>query len=93
MIVDDGCKVKCDIVLGHADLSRHFDNLNLDIDLNKALRERVDVNETRVDGTCKLAELGDKTDITLRHRLVRVGADDTTRNSAAETDAGAERID
>lgn len=93
VIVDDGGEVESDIVFSHANLLWHFDNLNLDINLNKALGQGVDMNKTRVDGAGELAELGDETNIALRDGLVRVGADDAARNGTKETDEGAKGVD
>ena len=44
------------------------------------------MNKTWVNGASELSELGDESDISLRHRLVRVGADDAARDGTAETD-------
>ena len=93
MVVDDGGQVQCDIVLGHADLTRDLDDLDLDIDLDEALGERVDLDETWVDSTCEAAEFGDQPDVTLRDRLVGVGADEAARDSSAETDAATQVVD
>lgn len=79
--------------LGHADLLGHLDNLNLDIDLDERLRERVDLDETRVHSSCETSEFGDETDISLGDGLVWVGADDAARNRSQVTDDGAERVD
>lgn len=87
MVVDDRCQIERDVVLGHAHLSRNFNNLDLDIDLDETLRERVDVDETWVDGAREATELGDETDITLVDGLVGVGTDDAARNGTTSTDA------
>lgn len=58
------------------------DNLNLDIDLNEAFAERVDLDETWVDRTIETTELGDQADVTLRNRLVWIGTADATREGA-----------
>lgn len=68
-------------------------NLNLDVDLNQLLRERVDLDETRVDSASKTTEFGDETNITLRDRSVGVGADDTARNSSKVTNDGTKGVD
>ena len=93
MIVDDGGQVQCDIVLCHAHLARDLNDLDLDIDLNEALGERIDLDETRVDGTRKATEFGDETNVTLRDRLVGIGADDAAGNGSAETNALTEIVD
>jgi hypothetical protein len=74
-------------------LTRDLDNLDLDVDLNQALRQRVDLDETRVDSAREAAEFGDQTDITLRDGLVRVGADEAARNSSAETNTLTKVVD
>ncbi len=93
VVVDDRGQVECDIVLGHADLTGNLDDLNLDIDLDESLGQRVDLDQTRVNGARELAELGDQADVSLRDRLVGVRADDTAGNGAHETNAVSERVD
>ena len=56
-VVNDRSKLQRDVILGHADLLGNFDDLNLDIDLNKLLGERVDVDKTGVDSAGKSTEL------------------------------------
>lgn len=89
VVVDDRGQVEIDIVLGHADLLRDFNNLNLDVDLDDALREGVDLDETGVDGLVEAAKLGDETDVALVDVLIRVGAADTARNGSQGSNAGA----
>ena len=86
MVVDDRGQIESDVVLCHTHLSGHFDDLDLDIDLDKSFRQRVDVNKTWVDGASELSELGDQTDVSLRHRFVWIGADDAAGDGAAEAD-------
>jgi len=81
------------LTFSHANLLRHLHNLNLDIDLHKRLRERVDLDETRVDSTSEATELGDQTDITLLDGLVRVWAADAARNRAESANGRAEGVD
>ena len=81
-VVDDGGQVQGNIVLGHTDLLGHLDDLDLDVDLHQLLGERVDVDQTGVDGTREAAELGDETDVSLRHGLVGIRADDAAWNGA-----------
>ena len=50
LVVDHGGQGKRDVVLGHADLARHFDDLNLDIDCLKILTQRVNLDKTGVHG-------------------------------------------
>jgi hypothetical protein len=93
VVVDDGGQIQGDVVLCHADLARHLDDLDLDVDLDEALGKRVDLDETGVDSTRKAAELGDQTDVALRDRLVGVGADDAARNGSAEADPVTKSVD
>ena len=93
VIVDDGSEIQGNVVLGHADLARHLDNLNLDIDLNEAFTERIDLDETWVDGAIEPTEFCDQTDVSLRHWLVRIGADETAGDGAHEADAATKGID
>ena len=93
MVVDDRSQVEGDIILRHADLARYLDDLDLDINLNKALAERVDLNQARVDSAIEAAKLCDKTDISLRNWLVGIGTDETAGDGAHETDAAPERVD
>ena len=92
-VVNDRRQRERDIVLGHADLLGHLDNLDLNVDLHKLLGERVDVDETRVDGACKTTKLGNKTYVALADGLVWVGTDDAAWNSAEGAHAAAEGVD
>jgi len=82
-----------DVILGHADLLGNFDNLNLDINLNKLLGERVDVDKTGVDSAGKSTELGDQANVSLVHGLVRVRAADAAGDSAECTDDSSKSVD
>lgn len=77
VVVDNTGELESDVVLGHADLLGNFHNLNLDIDLDEALGERVDLDETWVNGAVETTELGDETNVALRDRLVWVRAANT----------------
>lgn len=92
-VVDDGGEPQGDVILCHADLLGHLDELNLDVDLDEALRERVDLDETWVDCAREAAELGDEANVALIDGLVRVRADDAAWNRAASTDAVAQGVD
>lgn len=61
-------------------------NLDFDVNLDKAFAERIDLDETRVDCAIKPTKLGDQTDITLRNRLVWIGADNAARDRSHGTD-------
>jgi len=74
-------------------LARNLDDLNLDIDLDETLRERVDLDETGVDSPREATELGDQADIALRDGLVGVGTDEAARNRSAETNAFTQVVD
>ena len=65
VVVDDARQVQRDVVLGHADLLGHLDDLNLDIDLDELLGEGVDLDETGVDGAVEATEFGDEADVAL----------------------------
>jgi hypothetical protein len=43
----------------------HTNNLNLDINLDKLLAERIDLDQTRIDRSVEATKLGDQTDIAL----------------------------
>lgn len=47
--------MKGDIILGHADLTRHFDDLNFDVHRPQVLAERVHLDQPRVDRPFKAA--------------------------------------
>ena len=81
------------LTFGHANLLRHLHNLNLDIDLHERFGERVDLDETRVDGASETTELGDETNVTLLDGLVRVRAADAARNRTEGTDGRTQSID
>lgn len=80
MIVDNRGQAQSDIVLGHAGLLRHLCDLDLHIDLNESLAERVDLDQTGVDSLVETTELGDETNMALVDVLIRVGADDAAGN-------------
>ena len=69
VIVDDGSQSQIDIVLRHAHLLRHLDNLNLDVHLDQVLREWIDLYQAWVYSSCETTELGHEADVTLRDRL------------------------
>lgn len=93
VVVDDAGEVEVDVVLGHAHLLGDLDYLDLDVDLNKALGQGVDLNQTGVDCLVELAELGDQADVALADVLIRVGAADAARDRAQGSHAGAEGVD
>jgi hypothetical protein len=93
VVVDHGGQVDGDVVFGHADLLRHFDDLNLHVHLDEALRKRVDFDETRVDGAIEAAELGDEADVALVDGLVWVGAAEAEGHGAAEADQVTNGVD
>jgi hypothetical protein len=93
VVVDDGGEAQGDVVLCHANLLWNLCSLNLDVDRDETLAERVDLDETRVDSLVETTELGDKTNITLLDVLVRVRADYATRNGTHGTNASTEGVD
>lgn len=91
MIVNDRGEVEGDVILCHTDLSWHFDNLDLNIDLDEVLRE-IDLDQTRIDGAVEAPEFGDKADVSLGDRLVRIWADNAARNCTAKPKQSAEVV-
>lgn len=81
------------LTFGHANLLRHLHNLNLDIDLHERFGERVDLDETRVDGASETTELGNETNVTLLDWFVWVGATDTAGNRSESTDGRTQGVD
>jgi hypothetical protein len=65
----------------HALVHIPTNNLNLHIYRDKPFAERVDLDETWIDGTIEATELGDQTNVSLRDRLVGIRAADTARES------------
>lgn len=53
LVVDDGGQIQGHVVLGHTDLARHFDNLDLDVDCDESLTKRVNLDKTRVHSAFK----------------------------------------
>ena len=93
VVVNHRGELQVDVIFGHADLLGHLDDLDLDVDLDEFFRERVDLDQTGVDGAIEATKLGDQADISLRHWFVGVGANNTAGNCAAETDHCTQRID
>ena len=92
MIVNDRGEVEGDVVLCHADLTGYFDDLDLDINLDEALRERVDLNQSRIHGAVEAPEFGDKADVSLRDGLVWIRAEDAARDCTTKSKQGAEVV-
>ena len=69
------------------------DNLNLDIDLDQALAERIDFDQARVDCLVELSKFGHQTNVTLVDILEWVGAADTARNGSHGSNNSAEAVD
>ncbi len=82
-----------DIVAGHACLLGNLDDLDLDVDLNEALAERVHLDETGIHGLVELAEFGDQANVALLYALIRVGAADAARHGAESANQSAQAID
>lgn len=93
VVVDDAREVEVHIVLGHTDLLGDLDDLDLDVHLNEALGEGVDLDEARVDGPVELAKLGDQAYVALLDVLKGVGATDTAGDGTHSSDAGTEGVD
>ena len=77
MVVNDGGELNSDIVLCHADLLWDLADLNLDVDLNELLGQRVDLDKTWVDRAVEAAEFGNQPHVSLGDRLVRVRTAET----------------
>lgn len=93
VVVDNTGEVEVDVVLGHAHLLGDLDDLDLDVDLDEALGQGVDLNQARVDCLVEFAELGDQADVALADVLIRVGAADAAWDRAQGSHAGAEGVD
>ena len=52
-------------------------NLDLNINLNEAFAERIDLDKAGIDSAVETAKFGDQANITLRNRFVGVRADNT----------------
>lgn len=76
MVVDHRSEVDCDVVFGHADLLGNFADLDFDVDLDKALGEGIDLDETWVHGSVEAAEFCDEADVALGDGLVGIRAVD-----------------
>jgi len=72
---------------------QHTNNLNLDIDLDELLRQRIDLDETRIDSSIKSSKFRDQAHVALADRAVRVGAANATGNSTEASDDRTKRID
>ena len=92
VVVDDRGESEGDIVLGHAGLLGDLCYLNLDVDLNEALGERVDPGETRIDCLVETTELGNEADVALTDALIGVGAAEAARDGAEGTNARTKSI-
>jgi hypothetical protein len=92
VVVDDRGETQGDVVLGHANLLGDLCGLNLDVDLDDPLAERVNVDQAGVDGLVELSKLGDETDVALVDFLEGVGADDTARDGAHGSDDNTKSI-
>lgn len=93
VVIDDRGQVQGDIVLCHADLLRNLDDLDLDVDLDDALGQRVDLDQTGVDGLVETAELGDEANVALVDVLVGVGAANAAWHGAEGTNDGSQAVD
>jgi len=71
----------------------HLDDLDLDIDLNERLAERVDLDEAGVDCLVEFAELGDEADISLPYALVGVRAAYAAWNRAEGSNNSTDAVD
>ncbi len=69
------------------EMGKRTNDLDLDIDLDQALRERIDLNQARVDSAIESTKLSNQPNVTLGNRLVWVRADDAARNGTQSSDA------
>jgi len=56
------------------------DDLDLDVDLDQALAQRIDLHQAGIDCAVETAEFRDQADITLRDGLIWVRADNAAWN-------------
>lgn len=77
MIVNDGGELNSDVVLSHTDLLWDLADLNLDVDLNEFLRQRVNLDKTWVNGAVEAAEFSNQAHVSLGDGFVRVRTADT----------------
>lgn len=61
--------------------------------LDQRLRQRVNLDKTRIHSSSEAAEASDQTNVTLSHWLVWVRAEHAAGDGAQSTDAGSESID
>ena len=61
--------------------------------MNELLGQRIDLDETGIDGAVETAEFRDEADVSLADGFVGVGADNAAGDGTAETDAGPEVVD
>lgn len=69
------------------------DDLNLHVDLNQVLGERVDLHKTGIHSSGETAEPRNKTNVTLGHWLVWIRAAEAEWNGSQVTNAATEGVD
>lgn len=85
--------MESNIVLGHADLLRDLHNLDLDINLDQLLAERIDLDKSRINSAIETSELGNESNVALIHWLIGIWTNDTAWNGSHATNAATERVD
>lgn len=71
----------------------HTNNLDLNIHLDKALAERINLDQARVDSAVESTKLSNQTNITLRDRLVWIRAANAARNGTHGSDTLTQCVD
>lgn len=66
--------------------------MDLDINLDQSLAERIDLYKTRVDSFIEFPELGDKSDVALTDLLIGIRAANDAGNSPESTHTRADSI-
>lgn len=80
MVNDYRLDLTVEPVSGQHGLERNVYDLDLDGNLSEFLTERIDLDESRIDGTRELPERGNESDASLLDLLVRVWAAEATRD-------------
>lgn len=81
-----GCIIGGEVGLWKCGLVTHTDYLDLDVDLDQSFGERVNLDETGVDGAIESTEFGDQSDVSLGYWLVWIGTDDTAWDGSTGSD-------
>jgi hypothetical protein len=93
VVVDDRRQVYGDIVLRHANLSRHLDNLNPDIYSRQMFAEGVDFHETGVHCAFETTKLRHQANLALVNWLEGIRAAEATGDSTAKPNNLTQSVD